>query len=239
MLRVRVFNIQKTSFSNSDFFPDQTLRQGTSIPFLCFEKSDLSCFSRVQAKYLPTELSELIEHDLAEYKKQKEAEEQQQVKEEEDGTTVTVTTVTTTTTTKTEKVVTKKNAQESAESKTDAKDSPPLPSAPETQKVDSCLIDPGHRPLTPLPPIPMTRSSSPPPPPPPPPAGNNLPSNNMEIFEDENMLYLGLRVYTNKDAPAKVWGKLRSEMDSYPNEQRRPRSPFRNQYRSASSSPRR
>ena len=162
-------------------------------------------------------------------------------REEEDGATITVTTVTTTTTTKTEKVVTKKNAQEStpAESNSEVKDSLLLPSAPEAQKVDTCLIDPGHRPLSPLPPIPIPRSISPPPPPPPPPAGNNLASNNIDIFEDENMLYLGLRVYTNKEAPARVDGKLRSEMDFYPEDQRRPRSPIRNQYRSPSSSPRR
>jgi hypothetical protein len=149
-------------------------------------------------------------------------------------------TVTTTTTTKTEKVVTKKNAQES---KDEAKDRSPLgdptSNVPEAQRVDSCLIDPGHRPLSPLMqlpplPMPMPRSLSPPPPPP----ANNPPSNNIDIFEDENIVYLGLRVYTNKEAPAKVSGKLRSDVD-YLEEQRRPRSPFRTHYRSRSPSPRR
>jgi hypothetical protein len=194
-------------------------------------KPNLSCFSRIQAKYLPTELSDLIERDLAEYKKQKDAESQTK---EEDDTTVTVTTVTTTTTTKTEKTV-KKNAQASASTNPESKaESLPvgdrLSSVPDAQNVDTCAIDPGHVPL-------MLRSSSPPPPPPPPPPGS-LPSNNIEIFEDENLVYLGLRVYTNKEAPAKVSGKLRSEMDDL-QEQRMSRSPIRTPYRSRSRTSRR
>jgi hypothetical protein len=193
-------------------------------------------FSRIQTKYLPTELSELIERDLAEYTRQKEAE--SRTREEEDDTTITVTTVTTTTTTKTEKTVKKKNPQvpSSAEYKDASNENSPidnpLPNVAEAQNADSCAIDPGH--------VLMLRSSSPGPLPPPPPAAAaaNLPSNNMEIFEDENLVYLGLRVYTNKEAPAKVSGRQGDRMNIH-EEQRMPRSPIRSHYRSRSLTPQR
>lgn len=194
----------------------------------------------IQTKYLPTELSELIDCDLAEYKKQKDAENSTREESEDDGT-ITVTTVTTTTTTKTEKIVKKKNGQEPppAQSKGEATNnlppSDPLPRTTEAQGVDSCQIDPGHVPHRSVSPLP---SSSPLPPPPPPPANNNVPSNNIEICENENLVYLGLRVYTNNEAPAKVGGKLRGEMHS-PEEQRMSRSRVRGQDRSRSPGPRR
>jgi hypothetical protein len=203
----------------------------------------------IQAKYLPTELSELIERDLAQYKKEQEKRAKKtETEDAEDGTTVTVTTVTTTTTTKTEKVV-KKNVPDPTHEgpKGETYKGPPLslpPIAPEVQAVDSCEIDPGHvryralSPLLPMP-LPMPRSLSPlPPPPPPPPPVNNVPSNNIEIYEDEDTVYLGLRVYTNKDAPAKVGGKLKGEMD-YFGDQRASRSPLRHRYPTCSPSPRR
>lgn len=205
--------------------------------------SNLSLFCRIQAKYLPTELSELIDRDLAQYKKEQEQKAKEaETQAKEDGTTVTVTTVTTTTTTKTEKVM-KKNVPDSVPEKPQDEiyNGPSLglpPIAPEVQAVDSCEIDPGHvryralsPSLLPMPPMPFPRSLSPAPPPPPP--VNNGPSNNLEIYEDEDTVYLGLRVYTNKDAPAKVSGKLKSEIDYFV-DQRAPRSPRRLRYSSPS-----
>lgn len=202
--------------------------------------SETYLFPRIQAQYLPTELSELIDRDLVEYKKQKEAEQEELLKktEEEDGT-VTVTTVTTTTTTT--KTVTKKNAQDSTPAAED-NDSLPvaeqIPNAPNAQVVDACLIDPGHtryRAFSPPPQIPMPpmlRSASPPLPPPVP--VNNPVANQIDISEDENLVYLGLRVYTNKESPTKISSKLRHEMD-YSDERRMSRSPLRRPRRSSRS----
>lgn len=170
-------------------------------------------FFRIQDGYLPTELSSLIDEDLKRFEAKKKEEALKKEQEENGTTTVTVTTVTTTTTTKTETTVKKKTEAPTTELTTkgetkqeDHSSSPEneRPNAPALEKLDTCLFDPGHvaqSPLTRLPPLPAS------------PAGDNgLPSNRIEIAEDENSVYLGLRVYTNKDTPVVVVGQLKAEI---------------------------
>ncbi|KAG6832571.1 hypothetical protein H0H87_001227 [Tephrocybe sp. NHM501043] len=191
----------------------------------------------IQQKYLPEDLPMILEKDKVLYDKKKA--ELAKKKEETDGVeTVTVVTVTTTTTTtKTAKknvtvpaaetvtVSTSTSTPPTIESSEGTKSSPSSPvqaSTPSTPPVappllplDTCVVDPGHvsaynynfppaspkyRSFSPVPPLPRV----PPPDNPPPP---------IEIAEDENIAYIGLRLYT-KNATATVGGLLYHDIAS-------------------------
>lgn len=181
---------------------------------------------------MPIELSTLISRDLALYEKKKASE--TSTKGEEDSTeTVTVTVTTTTTTTKT--VHGKKQPDETkqpadpltvitAGEVVKSSPSPHVqhPSGPPEPKSDACIVDPGHvgdfppiSPRFPLPPFPL--------PAPLPSRPENTPPV-IIVMEDENLVYLGLRVYT-KDTPAAVGGQLYYDMESDSEAGTRPPSP--------------
>ncbi|RDB20781.1 Calpain-9 [Hypsizygus marmoreus] len=172
----------------------------------------------IQWKYMPVDLSTLIKQDLELYEKKKAEEEA--AKEKEEGTkTVTVTITTTTTTTKTiyEKDKPAEPTPLPANGASETKPTPTPANAPEEPKTDACIIDPGHvhlpmppSPIAPLPPLPRVPSPE-------------KSSSIIEIAEDENTVYLGLRVYT-KETAAVVRGFLH-EMG--PDPETRPSSPMR------------
>jgi len=208
----------------------------------------------IQERYLPEELPILIERDRVLYEKKK-AVELAKKQEEEEGTktvTVTVTTTTTTTTTVHGKNVksgatgsaapvsvtaTSTTSEPSVVTQPSAPVDPPSlihtpkptvtppPNVPAAPLLDACIVDPGLNSFGSFPP--PARSYSPVPPPPRPPAAEN-PSPPFEIAEDENSVYLGLRVYS-KDAAAIVGGLLYSDivdMGMLSPQETRPPSPF-------------
>lgn len=172
-------------------------------------------FCRIQERYLPTKLSALIEQDSAAFEEEQKRKEAETLAKEQEGETVTTTVITTTTTTT---VVKKKSEGSTAKvGVADANGDADLdststladdrPNAPQLERLETCLVDSGHVGNSPLPQFPPL------PPQAPQPSDNNLPSNAIEIMEDENSVYLGLRVYTHKDTPIVIVGRLKAEMD--------------------------
>ncbi|KAF9552247.1 cysteine proteinase [Agrocybe pediades] len=187
------------------------------------------------AKYLPTALDTLILHDLEEYEKKKKADAEvlKTVKEEvaADGT---ITRTITTTTTKVDTVVIPRDPVAMVKPKAESTVSPQ--SAP--AKPNSIPLSPGHAPTstsidgscTPAAPdIPTggtplelrganTDDQSPvetpvtPPVPPLDPATPKMPEKGKILVDhdDPNTVTLGLRVYTHKDVPAVIVGRLKA-----------------------------
>ncbi|KAF9461870.1 hypothetical protein BDZ94DRAFT_1310221 [Collybia nuda] len=189
----------------SNFKPGQVVNKASSMNI-----TNICLFLRIQATYIPTELSSLIDEDIKCFEAKKKEEALKKEKEENGTTTVTVTTVTTTTTTKTETMVKKGESSTGSITKKEATETGDhsfesgKPNAPALENLDACLFDPGHVAQSP---ITHTSTLSVPPP-----GDNSLPSNRIEIAEDENSVYLGLRVYTNKDTPVVVTGQLKVEI---------------------------
>jgi hypothetical protein len=148
----------------------------------------------------------MVDEDIKRFENEQKVQALRKEQENNETMIVSVTTVTTTTTTTTKskaKVATSETQGET----TGSRSSSPTklrPNVPTLEKLDTCLFDPGHIGQSPL----MRRAS-----PSPRPAGDGrLPSNQIEICEDENSAYLGLRVYTNKDTPVVVGGRLNTEV---------------------------
>lgn len=183
----------------------------------------------------------MIKRDLVLYEKQQAIEAAKKEEQENDDTkTVTVTVTTTTTTTTTY------NKKDSADSVITRSPSTPVQSvrsgssasivnAPTPKKEESCLANYGPIGISSPPPFPRVISPPSPMPLPMPLPLHPLPlplprqpepsgPPRIEINEDENSLFLGLRIYT-KEAAAIVGRKLFFEMDSPPVTQ--PPSPVR------------
>ncbi|KAH9479886.1 Calpain [Psilocybe cubensis] len=175
-----------------------------------------------QAKYLPTTLESLIQRDLEEYEKKKKAEGEvvTKVVEEvsEDGT---VTTTTTTTTTKVETVVVGKKVALQKESPPEKPTSIPLPpTTVDPTPTTNGISTPALPNVTPeVPNIPDTsrsryRGSSPRYGGSSATKGEDVPKGKVEIdHDDPNTVCVGLRVYTHKDVPTVVVGRLKVDSD--------------------------
>ncbi|KAF9552248.1 cysteine proteinase [Agrocybe pediades] len=181
------------------------------------------------AKYLPTALETLVLHDFEEYEKQKKEEEGvlKTVKEEvaADGT---ITRTITTTTTKVDTVVIPSDptAMVKPPQSTPAKPNYiPLPpcSSPSTSVHGSCTPAAPDVPSAGGAPLelrgvntedeaPVPGNPAPPPPPPPPATAPQMPEKGKVLVDhdDPNTVTLGLRVYTHKDVPASIVGRLKA-----------------------------
>ncbi|KAF8194986.1 hypothetical protein BJ912DRAFT_847616 [Pholiota molesta] len=166
-----------------------------------------------QSKYLPKSLDELIKQDLKAYEKaQKDkAEEPTVVTEEKLGEDGSVTT-TTTTTTKVETVVVKKSVKTEAPIEKEIKEKPEeKPASPKSTSALSLPSEqaPASGTVTPaVPDDPNTADAS----------TDRLrgrrPMEKGKVavpHDDPNSVYVGLRVYTHKDAPAVVVGRLKPD----------------------------
>ncbi|KDR70872.1 hypothetical protein GALMADRAFT_75596 [Galerina marginata CBS 339.88] len=163
-----------------------------------------------QAKHLPTTLESLIKQDLEAFEKKKKAEAElvKKVVEEtnEDGS---VTTTTTTTTTKTETVVvSSKTNPTKLEIKPTA--TPAKPASPATPPQPELPIEP-IEPIssgTATPAAPNVSSDDPNTP--------DTPEKGKVLIDhdDPNTVYIGLRVYTHKDVPAVVVGRLKTDSET-------------------------
>ncbi|KAF9480348.1 cysteine proteinase [Pholiota conissans] len=164
-----------------------------------------------QSRYLPKSLDELIKQDLDAYEKAKKekAEAPTVVTEESIGEDGAVTTTTTTTTTKVEKVVVQKavKKEKEAPSEKETKDKP-------AENTTSPKPTPGLLPAEP--PAPNSGATTPAagddPNTPDPSTDRLLEKGKVAVpHDDPNSVYVGLRVYTHKDAPAAVVGRLKPE----------------------------
>lgn len=195
--------------------------------------SNFTCFSE-QSKYLPKSLDELIKQDLEAYEKAQKAkaEEPTVVTEEKVGEDGSVTTTTTTTTTKVETVVVKKSVktetplekeikEKPAEKPTSPKSTPVL-SLPSEQAPASGTVTPavpddpntadpstdrlrGRRPSGQMSPTGADTYGDAP-------DATSVEKGKVAVpHDDPNSVYVGLRVYTHKDAPAVVVGRLKPD----------------------------
>jgi hypothetical protein len=178
-----------------------------------FIKLTASCF-RIRAKYLATSLDELIQHDVEDFEKKKESGDPVVIKEEVDET-GNIFTTTTTTTTIIEKVVVRGNAASKSPLIT-IDESGPVVDVPTTTTTAStngastpaAPNDPSDDPNVPVAEGPKNRETK---------CEEKNDDDKEEMkgkilvdHDDPNAVYIGLRVYTHKDVPAVIVGRLKT-----------------------------
>jgi len=186
-----------------------------------FIKLTASCF-RIRAKYLATSLDELIQHDVEDYEKKKESGDPDVIKEEvnESGS---IFTTTTTTTTIIEKVVVRGNATSKSPVITIDESGPVIDVPTETTTTATTSTNGASTPAAPNDPsddpnVPDTVAEQ-----------QKSPKNRearceeksdddkeemkgkiLVDHDDPNAVYIGLRVYTHKEVPAVIVGRLKT-----------------------------
>ena len=183
-----------------------------------FIKLTASCF-RIRAKYLATSLDELIQHDVEDFEKKKESGDPVVIKEEADET-GNIFTTTTTTTTIIEKVVVRGSAASRSPVITVDESGPVVDVPTETTTTTTTSTNGASTPAAPNDPsddpnVPDTVAEGP----------KNRRTRCEEKNDDDkeemkgkilvdhddpNAVYIGLRVYTHKDVPAVIVGRLKT-----------------------------